>query len=140
MWSRRRVYANINKYKLERMVRKMRKKKIICISILILMITLFSTCVYATPIDSIMEQVQSPDGDIITRGDSIRGKILFIVQLIGTIVAICTLLVLGIKYMIAAPDRKADIKKQAVIYIIGAFFLFGAVGVVEIIKQFGTEL
>lgn len=118
----------------------MGKKKIICMIVIALMIALFATYVYATPIDSIMSQVQSPGGDIIDRGDSIRGKILFIVQLVGTIIAICILIMLGIQYMIAAPDGKANIKKQAVIYIIGAFFLFGAVGVVEIIKQFGTGL
>ena len=87
-----------------------------------------------------MKKVQSPDPEIIDSGSTISGKILYIVQLVGTIIAISMLMVLGIKYMMAAPEGKANIKKQAYIYIVGAVLLFGAVGIVEVIKNFETNI
>lgn len=50
------------------------------------------------------------------------------------------LIVLAIKYMTSAPGDKAEIKKHAVVYIVGACMAFGATGVVEIIKNFAEEL
>lgn len=73
-----------------------------------------------------------------TAGD-ISGQIIRIVQVIGTAVAIIMLIVLAIKYISAAPGEKADIKKSAYIYIVGAVLLFGAVGVLQIIKGFSED-
>ncbi len=42
--------------------------------------------------------------------------------------------------MQAAPGEKADIKKSAVVYVIGAVILFGAVGIMETIKQFSASI
>ncbi len=49
------------------------------------------------------------------------------------------LIVLAIKYMSSAPSDKAEIKKHAVIYIVGACIAFGASGVVQILKRFTVE-
>ena len=65
---------------------------------------------------------------------SITGSILGIVQTIGMAVAIIMLVVLAIKYISAAPNDKAEIKKHAVIYIVGAVVLFAASGIVGMIK------
>ena len=42
--------------------------------------------------------------------------------------------VLGIKWIAAAPEAKADIKKQAIIYVVGAALVFAAGGILTIIK------
>ena len=65
--------------------------------------------------------------------------ILNIVQVIGTGVAIIMLVVLAIKYISAAPGDKAEIKKHAVVYIVGAVVLFGASGILGIIKNLAGE-
>ena len=74
------------------------------------------------------------DQKIVNAGNQIIG----IIQIVGVAIAIVMLIILGIRYMIAAPDGKADIKKTATIYIIGAVLLFGAVGILQIIRVFVT--
>ncbi len=70
---------------------------------------------------------------------TIMGKVLFIVQVVGMGVAVIMLVVLAIKYISAAPSDKAEIKKHAVVYVVGAVVLFGASGIIEIIKKFAIE-
>lgn len=70
---------------------------------------------------------------------SILNTILGIVQVIGVAVAVIMLIVLAIKYISAAPGDKAEIKKHAVVYIVGAVVLFGASGLLGIIKNFTAE-
>lgn len=55
---------------------------------------------------------------------------------IGAAVAICILMVIGCKYLMAAPGDRADIKKYAMNYVIGAMILFGAAGILGIVQRF----
>lgn len=64
------------------------------------------------------------------------GAFLNIVRIIAVAVAIIMLLILAIKYMSAAPNDKAEIKKHAVVYVVGAILLFSASGVLGIIQKF----
>ena len=41
---------------------------------------------------------------------------------------------MAMKYMMASPDGKAEIKKTAAQYIVGAVILFGAAGILKIIQ------
>lgn len=68
----------------------------------------------------------------------ITGSILGVVQTIGMAVAVIMLVVLAIKYISAAPNDKAEIKKHAVIYIVGAVVLFAASGIVGLIKTWSS--
>ena len=61
--------------------------------------------------------------------------IIGVIQVIGVAVAIIMLIMLGIKYVSAAPSEKADIKKSAVIYVVGAVLLFGASLVLSLVKN-----
>ena len=49
------------------------------------------------------------------------------------------LIVLAIKYISAAPGDKAEIKKHAVVYVVGAVILFAATGILQIIRTFATQ-
>lgn len=62
--------------------------------------------------------------------------IIGIFEVVAAGVAMIMLVVLAIKYMSSSPSEKAEIKKHAVVYIVGAVMAFGAVGVVEIIRTF----
>lgn len=66
---------------------------------------------------------------------SISGVILGIVQAIGMSIAVIILVWLGVKYIMASPDGKAEIKKQAFGYILGAVLLFGASWLVPLLKN-----
>ena len=61
------------------------------------------------------------------------------VQIIGIGVAVIMLIVLAIKYISAAPGDKAEIKKHAVVYVVGAVILFAATGILQIIRTFATQ-
>lgn len=78
-------------------------------------------------------------GNTAGKFSSILKTVLGIVQVIGVAVAIIMLIVLAIKYISAAPGDKAEIKKHAVVYIVGAVVLFGASGLLGIIKNFADE-
>ena len=68
------------------------------------------------------------------------GAVLTVTQVIGVGVAVIMLIVLAIKYISASPGDKADIKKHAVVYVVGAVVLFAASGILQIIKQFANNL
>ena len=63
-----------------------------------------------------------------------------VVQIVGVGVAVIMLIVLAIKYISAAPGDKADIKKHAVVYVVGAVVLFAASGILEIVKNFAGNV
>ena len=78
--------------------------------------------------------------NVVTSTENIAGTILGVVQVIGVAVAVIMLIVLAIKYISAAPNDKAEIKKHAVVYVVGAVVLFAASGILEIIKGFATQV
>ena len=59
-----------------------------------------------------------------------------ILNTVGTIIAVGTLMIIGIRYMMAAPEEKADIKARSIPFAIGAVILFGAVNIVSLIETF----
>ena len=70
----------------------------------------------------------------------IIGALINIIQIIGTGVAIIMLIVLAIKYISAAPGDKAEIKKHAVVYVVGSIVLFAATGILQIVKNFAGNV
>lgn len=51
-------------------------------------------------------------------------------------IAVAMLMALGIKYMYASPGDKAQIKSHLTVYVIGAVVMFGASGILQIVKTF----
>ena len=98
--------------------------------LLIASLTTFSFCVDPSLVDDGTINVTSGAGQEVQQT---ANRIIGIFQFVGTAAAVIILVFIGIKYMSAAPSEKADIKKSAVIYIIGAVLLFAAPNVVAII-------
>ena len=69
----------------------------------------------------------------------IADVIIGVIQVIGVAVAIIMLVMLGIKYVSAAPSEKADIKKSAAIYVVGAVLLFAATFILGFVKNLVTD-
>lgn len=67
---------------------------------------------------------------------SILGTILTITRTVGAAVAIGILMIIGCKYLMASAGDRADIKKYAMNYVIGAIILFGAAGILGIVQKF----
>lgn len=62
-----------------------------------------------------------------------------IMRIVGITIAVLMLLVLSIKYMTSAAGERADIKKHAIVYVVGAVLLFGAVGILGMINELTTN-
>ncbi len=96
-------------------------------------------------INSYAGSVKQFDGNIDGAEDSATtvrkfiGAVLNIVRMVGAAVAISMLMIIACKYIIASAGDKADVKKYAVNYIIGALILFGASGILTIIQKFVIE-
>ena len=61
------------------------------------------------------------------------GKIVGIIQTVGTVIAVVMLLVIGIKYMIGSAEEKATYKKSMIPYLIGAVLVFATTNIVAVI-------
>ena len=113
-----------------------RTARIITIATIILGILLATTMVFAGDY-TIPTAKTSPIDD---KMQDIAGKFLSVAQIIGVAVAVIMLIVLAIKYISAAPNDKAEIKKHAVVYIVGAIVLFAASGILGLIKSMATAI
>ena len=126
----------------------MTKKMIkVFVIVLIAVMLILTTSAFATGEEVDISQATSLNGLYGHASDNsgaskalsnITGAILTMVQVVGTGVAIIMLIVLAIKYISAAPSDKAEIKKHAVVYVIGAVVLFAATGILQIVKNFSS--
>lgn len=112
---------------------KILKISLIIITILSMLLVLGGN-IFATDFNTLMP-TPNTSGDAPSKVKDIGGTVLGIFQAVGTIIAVVMLVWLGIKYIMASPDGKAEIKKQAFAYILGALLLFGAVWIVPIIAS-----
>lgn len=71
--------------------------------------------------------------------NNIVGAVITIIQIIAFAAAVILLMFLGIKFLTASPEGKAEIKKSAVIYIVGAVLLFAAGGILSIIQNLAVS-
>lgn len=67
-------------------------------------------------------------------------KIIGLLQLTGSGIAIIVVTILGIKYILASPSEKADVKKSILPIIIGCVLLFGGVNLAAAIADFSEKL
>ncbi len=77
--------------------------------------------------------------EVTTKIREIAANIIFLVQMAGTGTSIVMLTYMGVKYMLAAPSEKADFKKSATGFILGAVILFAATNIITIIAKFATD-
>ena len=123
--------------------------KIKRISIMMLMFLLvFSSVAYAGEEGSSNPAISAMSG---MSGDSaladptgklgeIINSVIGLIQISGTGISLIMVTALGIKYMMAAPSDKADVKKQITPMVIGCAILFASVNIVQIIANFASEL
>ena len=97
------------------------KKKMFLIINLILMITIPNIVLAFDP--NISKPTPSIDAEVNTMVNDILG----VIQWAGYAIAIGMLIYIGIKYMMSSANEKADVKKAAINYAIGAVVIAGAV-------------
>lgn len=72
-------------------------------------------------------------GSGVTDVQSFGGKVIGVIQAVGSVVAVAILVVLGIKYMMGSTEEKAEYKKTLIPYVIGAVLIFAASQVAGIV-------
>ena len=117
---------------------KIIKKMFIVFIILILIFNIIQSTVYATGVYSSIKKIanSSSTGGAVTSVNNMAGSIISIAKVICAGVAIIMITVIAMKYMLAAPSEKADIKKHAVVYVVGAIIMFAATAILQIIQSF----
>lgn len=72
--------------------------------------------------------------------NNIAGMVIYVIQIIAFAAAVIMLIFVGIKFLTASPEGKAEIKKSAVIYVVGAILLFAATGILGIVRNLASNI
>jgi hypothetical protein len=111
--------------------------KIILIVFVAILIITQGTSAFAA---SNAEEVKKFSGSANVTGSgaikNIISAVLSVVRTAGAAIAIIILMTIAAKYIMASAGDRADIKKYAVNYVIGAVILFGATGILGIVQEF----
>jgi uncharacterized membrane protein len=67
-----------------------------------------------------------------------QGASVLIVQIVCFAAAVIILMILGIKFITAAPDGKAQIKERSIPAVTGAILLFAIGGIIGIVSKFAS--
>ncbi|MGE5473275.1 MAG: hypothetical protein ACM3UU_03525 [Ignavibacteriales bacterium] len=129
---------------------KLLAKTLPLLMILIIMSTLvFGVMCYAATlgsmdvgnqIDQLKNQSQSAtDANVENNVRKFGANIVYGIKLIGICLGTVMLVVFGIKWMTANPNKKSDLKEQAWNYLIGAALLFGCGPLAEWIYNLVTK-
>ena len=123
--------------------------KVFKLLLIILMITLLCCTFVATYVsaegetatwDSVSQFNDRNDTNLDNSTRNIVGAIVSVVRIVGTGIALIMIAFVAMKYMSAAPGDRAEIKKHAVIYVVGAIVLFGGAQLIGIIQNFAQNI
>lgn len=68
------------------------------------------------------------------------GKILGVLNVVGAIASVITIMIIGFKYMIGSVEDKASYKKVMIPWIIGAVLVFTVTTIPNVLFNIGTSL
>lgn len=90
------------------------------------------------------DEVPIPSGSKPASGadevSNITNMVIYVIQIIAFAAAVIMLIFVGIKFLTASPEGKAEVKKIAVIYVIGAILLFAATGILQIVRSLANNI
>lgn len=118
------------------MLRKVDKiaKVTATVLLVIMILTMVSTSVFAWSVSVNPNTSASGATTVTGLGNNIVG----IIQVVGYVVAVVMLVIIGIKYITSSPDGKAEVKKTALFYVLGAVLIAGAATIVGVVFDFGS--
>lgn len=123
----------------------MKKMKKVAIILFVCLVAALFICLNSVSAYDMMATINAQAGasgadNVVNPITNIAGAVITIARVICAAVAVAMLAILGMKYMSAAPSEKADIKKHAVVYIVGAVVMFACTGILSIIQKFAGSL
>ena len=63
-----------------------------------------------------------------------------LILVIGICVAVITISILGIKFMLGSIEEKAQVKEALIPFVIGCVVVFGAFGIWKIVTELGSMI
>ncbi len=111
--------------------------KVVSIVLMVLAIVLVSTSVFATEYRPNSVTINTADTGSV---QNVGSRILGIIRVVGTIVAVAMLIVLGIKYMMGSAEERAEYKKTLFPYFIGAILIFAATNLADMIYSWASTI
>lgn len=132
-------FCSINRWIIRRDVYEKISIKLICLLLLAVCIFSVTNNVMASS-QAVKDMFPGSSNSTGTEpAKQILSAVLNVVRNVGAAVAVVTLMVIGAKYIVASAGDRADIKKYAVNYVIGAIILLGATGILSVIKTIIDE-
>lgn len=120
------------------------KKVLLVIMLVTILLNVFNTCMVAATAGEVLKSTYN--GTIGSAQDSVQklnkiiGSVLAAVRIVAIGIAIIMITYLGIKYMSAAPNEKAGIKNQLILFSLGVFCVVGAVKIFDFIKSYADAI
>lgn len=117
-----------------------KKVSIILISLVLIFMFVQSTVFGATDVYNQVKTLagKETNNSAVTSVKNTAGAIITVAKVISAGIAIIMITVIAMKYMLAAPSEKADIKKHAVVYVVGAVVMFAVTAILQIIQNFAA--
>lgn len=115
--------------------------KIITALFIIAMLATMVISVFAAPTD-VLDKVKGDTDKAMSVGglSSTIKNVIGVVQVICYSAAVIMLILIGVKFITASPEGKAEIKKAAIQYVIGAIIVFAAGTLLGIIANMSTSV
>ena len=113
--------------------------KICTVLIIIATIATMMSTVFAEGASDVLGKL-SGNTDAASAVTTTANNIVGIVQVICYATAVIMLIYLGVKFITASPEAKADIKKSAIMYVIGAIIVFAAGTLLGVISNLSTNV
>ncbi len=113
--------------------------KILIVLIIIATIATMMSTVFAEGASEVLGKLTG-DTKAATAVTATANNIIGIVQVICYAAAVIMLIYLGVKFITASPEGKAEIKKSAIIYVIGAVIVFAAGALLGVISNLSTNV
>ena len=113
---------------------------VLMFSISLVMFQLISSASYSDTMGNLVNGTYTDNTGTSSNVTNITATVITSIRVVGICVAIVMLLTVAMKYMVAAPGEKADIKKSSIQYVVGAIVLFGVVGILTINSNFATAV
>lgn len=115
-------------------------KIIITLLIILFVVGMFNNFVYAEDGNFDLGGFDSgADASITGPTETIVGAIIGVLRIVCTGIAVIMIIMVAVKYLLAAPGERADLKKSSVQYIVGAVILFGSAGIFNILEGVVTR-
>ena len=113
----------------------MKKTKFIVLILMMTLMVIFPLTINAAQIDPGDYKSSGPSTADVKDMYSFGGSVAGVIQVVGTIVSVGAMMIIGIRYMVASADEKAEYRERMIPYFIGAVLLFGASNIVNIVYK-----